>query len=502
MSAVTTSLSPDKLSTSDIPQTGSLPVTRELRLAYALSITIAVLMAFASIAGLLYRQRLYPSDELMLAFPPSDLFNLVIGFPLLLASMIMALRGKLFALLSWPGALFYTLYTYLPYAVGVPFNILFMPYQLLVALTACTLIYLVASIDLQAVSQKVAGRVPARFTGWVLLGLALLIGVRQTALIVGALTGQTPLEPLGTLAWTADFLIAIPILLAVGILIWRRSSLGYAAAPGVLLGYAMLALCLIPYFLWQAASANASLDLDGIAVVLVMAGLCLAPYASFMLAAGLPYRDLNATRIITATVGVIFGLSGVNHGLFESLQGNKSTSGLVIHAIGEAQRFWELGTEDAFTIVPNFLITGILSMLIGFVIVFWSLRGLGRGNGPAIFLGLFVLLFLVGGGIGQIAFFIPAWAFATRIHKPLDWWRKILPQRIRPMLSALWPFTLLLSIVAILIGVEIAIFGYFPGMSDPVVLQNTAMSFVLASAILNILTFIAGIGHDLRRLYL
>jgi hypothetical protein len=233
-----------------------------------------------------------------------------------------------------------------------------------------------------------------------------------------------------------------------------------------------------------------------------MAGLCLAPYASFMLAAGLPYRDLNATRIITATVGVIFGLSGVNHGLFESLQGNKSTSGLVIHAIGEAQRFWELGTEDAFTIVPNFLITGILSMLIGFVIVFWSLRGLGRGNGPAIFLGLFVLLFLVGGGIGQIAFFIPAWAFATRIHKPLDWWRKILPQRIRPMLSALWPFTLLLSIVAILIGVEIAIFGYFPGMSDPVVLQNTAMSFVLASAILNILTFIAGIGHDLRRLYL
>lgn len=501
MSAVTTSLSPDRLSTSDISQTGSLPVTRELRLAYALSITIAVLMAFASIAGLLYRRRLYPSDELMLAFPPSDLFNLVIGLPLLLASMIMAQRGKLFGLLSWPGALFYTLYTYLPYAIGVPLNILFLPYQLLVALSVCTLIYLVASIDLQEVAQKVAGRVPIRFTAGVLLGLALLIGGRQMALIVGTLTSQMPLKPIGTLAWTADFLIAIPILLAVGILLWRCSSLGYATAPGVLLGYAMLALSLIPYFLWQAASADASLDLGGIAVVLAMAGLCLAPYVGFMRPAGYSHRDLNATCIIAATIGVIFGLSGVNHGLFEFLQGNKSTPGLVIHAIGEAQRFWELGTEDAFTIVPNFLITGILSMLIGLVIIIWSLRYMGSKHGSTVFLLMFILLFLVGGGIGQIAFFIPAWAFATRIHKPLEWWRKILPQRMLPLLSALWPFTLLLSTVVILIGVEIAIFGYFPGMSDPVVLQNTAMSFVLASAILNILTFIAGIGHNLRRLY-
>jgi hypothetical protein len=210
--------------------------------------------------------------------------------------------------------------------------------------------------------------------------------------------------------------------------------------------------------------------------------------------------NLNATLVIAATIGVIFGLAGFNHGFFESLQGNTPTDGFIIQAIGAAQRFWVLGTEEAFTIIPNFLISGILSMILGLVIVFWSLRFMHTRYGPAVFLGLFVLLFLFGGGIGQLIFFIPAWAFATRIGKPLTWWRKVLPESSWPFLSKLWMITLLLSSIAILIGLELAIFGYFPGMTDPQRIQNTSMSLVLLSAILNIITFIAGFGHDLSRM--
>jgi hypothetical protein len=36
----------------------------------------------------------------------------------------------------------------------------------------------------------------------------------------------------------------------------------------------------------------------------------------------------RATRTIVATPGTIFGLSGMSHGLFESLQGNVSTQDL------------------------------------------------------------------------------------------------------------------------------------------------------------------------------
>jgi hypothetical protein len=213
------------------------------------------------------------------------------------------------------------------------------------------------------------------------------------------------------------------------------------------------------------------------------------------------FDNLNATRVITTTLGVIFGFSGINHGIFEFLQGNTPTPGLVIQAIGEAQRFWVYGTEEAFTILPNFMISGLLSMVVGLTIVVWSLFFIQTRYGRTVFLLLFILLFLVGGGIGQLVFFIPAWAFGTRMDKPLTWWKRVLPRSIWPFLSKLWIVTLVLSTIAILTGLELAIFGYFPGLTDPDEIQNLALSLVLASAILNIISFIAGFGHDLRRMY-
>jgi len=215
--------------------------------------------------------------------------------------------------------------------------------------------------------------------------------------------------------------------------------------------------------------------------------------------AGLSFLDVNATRVTATTVGVLLGLSGMNHGFFEFLQGNVPTGGLVLQAIGPAQRFWERGTEEAFSIIPTFLASGLLSMLVGLIIVIWSLWFIQSKYGPPVFLGLFIVLFLVGGGIGQIAFFVPAWAFATRMHKPLTWWRKVLPRSLWPFLSGLWLVTLMLATLAILIGLEIAIFGLVPGMTDPEQVQNTAMATVLLSAVLYVISFVAGFGHELRR---
>jgi len=215
----------------------------------------------------------------------------------------------------------------------------------------------------------------------------------------------------------------------------------------------------------------------------------------------LAFHNLNATRMIATTIGVFFGLfSGVNHGFFEILQGNKPTDGLFIYAIGEAQRFWPLASEGAFTLIPNFLITGIASMVVGVAIMIWSIWFLPTRHGRTVFLGLFILSFLVGGGIGQVAFFIPAWAFATRLGKPLNWWRKVLPRSTWPFLSRLWITALVLAMIAMLVGLEMAIFGFFPGLTDPVRIENTAMLFVFSAAILCAVSFIAGFGHELQRM--
>lgn len=216
---------------------------------------------------------------------------------------------------------------------------------------------------------------------------------------------------------------------------------------------------------------------------------------------GESFRNLNATRMIATTIGVFFGLfSGVNHGIFEILQGFKLTNGLLISAIGEVQRFWSEGHEPALTIIPNFMITGVLSIIVGLAIVVWSIRFLPARHGRSVYLGLFILSFLVGGGIGQVFFFLPAWAFATRMGKPLNGWRKVLPRRIWPFLSRLWMVTLVLATVSMFITLEIAIFGLFPGLTDPKAIQGASMIFFFGSIILYVVSFIAGFGHELLRM--
>ena len=75
---------------------------------------------------------------------------------------------------------------------------------------------------------------------------------------------------------------------------------------------------------------------------------------------------LNRRIYITASaIGVLLGLSGMfNHGLFEILQGNTPTNGFFIEAIGEKHRYWVHGTEAAFTVIHNFLVTGIMAVLV------------------------------------------------------------------------------------------------------------------------------------------
>lgn len=85
-------------------------------------------------------------------------------------------------------------------------------------------------------------------------------------------------------------------------------------------------------------------------------------------------KQINrASRVVASTLGVLVGLAGIDHGIFEILQGNVPTNDFLIAAIGPGQRFWQYGEETALTIVPNFLVTGILAVIFGFLVAFWAL---------------------------------------------------------------------------------------------------------------------------------
>ena len=266
------------------PPPSRLPVKGSLTLAYAGGLAMGLLMTFTSVIGLAYQRVMYPSNALRTAFVASDGFSLVVGLPVLLGSMWLARRGRLIGLLCWPAACFYVLYVYIPYIIGVPFNVLFLPHLLLVVLSAYTLIGLLATIDGEAVRQRLHGFVPVRIAAGIFVALGIFILLRQTVLIIGAMAGGEPVGMLERATFVADFAV-LPMLLAAGVLLWRRAPLGYAAGPGLLLGNGLLALSLVPFFVVQSRISGQPIDSSGVVVVVVMAALCLVPFAFFVRAA-------------------------------------------------------------------------------------------------------------------------------------------------------------------------------------------------------------------------
>ena len=168
-------------------------------------------------------------------FVGQDALTLLVGLPLLLGSVWLARRGALIGQLLWTGALFYVLYDYGYYALGAPFNALFVPYLALMSLSAYALIALVTSIDGAVIRERIGGAVPARIVGAFLATVAILFITLWTAMSVSAAASGSPLDPILRVVTTMHLTVQLPALLVGGFLLWRRQPLGYVVAAGLLL---------------------------------------------------------------------------------------------------------------------------------------------------------------------------------------------------------------------------------------------------------------------------
>ena len=260
----------------------SLAVRGDLKMAYMLSCLLALMMALAAFTGILFRNAIYPTDELILAFFPVDLFHLVVGMPILLGSMWLAHRGKLLGLLCWPGALLYVLYSYVMNLVGLPFGVLFLPHLLLVTLSAYAIVAIMSKVDCEAVRGRLTGAVPAKAAGGVLVGLTGFFLLHAVAGIFTALMNQVEVGPLDLMLWIADLAVLVPACLGGGILLLQRKTLGYAGAAGLLLAYSMLFFGLMPVMLFPAIQDGSPVDVAGIVMMLASGLICLTLLLLFL----------------------------------------------------------------------------------------------------------------------------------------------------------------------------------------------------------------------------
>jgi len=263
------------------PTSSTLPVVHSLKVVTLLSLLIALVTAVTSIAGLLFQEEIYPTADLQQSFVANDVVNLLLGLPILLGSMWLARRGRLVGLLFWPGALFYGLYNYLVYLLGMPFNAMYPLYLVIVTLSIYTTIGLVASIDGPAVKQQLSGQVPEKLAGVVLTAFGLLFMLLAASGLAGALTSDNEIAKPELALLAADFIVCFAWIIG-GVLLWRRQALGYVSGTGLLFQACMLFIGLIAVLLLQPLFSDAPLSLTDILITLAMSLVAFIPFGLFL----------------------------------------------------------------------------------------------------------------------------------------------------------------------------------------------------------------------------
>lgn len=204
-------------------------------------------------------------------------------------------------------------------------------------------------------------------------------------------------------------------------------------------------------------------------------------------------EDINATRVVASSFGVLAGLTGLIAGFFEVRQGNVVPDGRWISYIGPEYSMWQDSTYDAFTIIPNLYVTGVLTIITSILVLVWSVGFIQGKRGPTVMFLLSVILFLVGGAkvldIGTLASII-----ASRINKPLTWWRSHMSLNLRRVLSRVWPWSFAIYTLISLSLLGLTILGVNDASYLSLITILAAVMFIPIP-----LMIIGGFAHDIQR---
>lgn len=197
----------------------------------------------------------------------------------------------------------------------------------------------------------------------------------------------------------------------------------------------------------------------------------------------------KATRVVASLFGIFAGFGGPEHGYFEILQGNVRPDSLMIAAMGppcDPEKVWNL-CEPAMTVIPSFLVTGILATVIGLITMIWAAAFVQRKNGGIVLMLLSIALLLVGGGLFPPVIGIIAGVVATKINTPLT--RR--PGSVLRFFAKLWPWPL--------VAFFVWVFGQFVvGYFFNEFLQKSGFLIPLLIIGLLVLSILTGYAYDLH----
>ena len=203
----------------------------------------------------------------------------------------------------------------------------------------------------------------------------------------------------------------------------------------------------------------------------------------------------SAAKGTASIFGILAGLGGLVHGIGEVLQGNVKPGGTIIESWTQGPIATNMGGEPGMTIVPNLLITGLLTIFVSLALVVWA-AFVRKRNGGRILLLLSVIMLLVGGGFGPPTIGILAGVAGTGIGAPLTWWRKRLSVDVRRFLAKLWPWIFGITVInGLFLVIGSLILVYFFDLNNPDLFVNSFFFSIISL----LLTIFIGRAYDVQK---
>lgn len=187
--------------------------------------------------------------------------------------------------------------------------------------------------------------------------------------------------------------------------------------------------------------------------------------------------------------GALAGIGGLVHGVGEVVQGNVATPGLFIPSWTTGPIADNLGGEPGLTVIPNVLVTSLLTIALASLLIAVSARRATAEPSGWALLTLSTGMLLVGGGVGPPVIGLCAGAAALANRRGPARQRETGRPGAR---STLWPWLFWLSLADTLFLVFGSLFAAFILDID---VSNAFVVAFLAAVVLLPITIVAGSQH-------
>jgi hypothetical protein len=201
----------------------------------------------------------------------------------------------------------------------------------------------------------------------------------------------------------------------------------------------------------------------------------------------------KTTATLFSALSILAGIMGIEHGIGEVFAGYRPTDGVLILSWPNSAFFEVMAGEPAMTLVPNYLVTGLLAILFSGAFLVVSVKSFLERRPIVILFALLILMLLTGAGFGPPILGAIAVCIALKIESPLKTWSK-LPSRLHRVLGMLWPWSFGLCLIGwLMMFPGAALVAFFTGLDHALLMEIP----ILIAFVLVPITLLLGFSRDI-----